>query len=82
MEKLGIEVEGDSLDRKEGASVAASMALADVLTSGRKERRDKLQVEGPGEVGFQSPPYPFENVSCVTTPETCLNLLLTRGRKC
>ena len=50
MEKLGIEVEGDSLDRKEGASVAASMALADVLTGSRKERRDKLQVEeGPGE---------------------------------
>ena len=48
MEKLGIEVEGDSLDRKEGASIAANMALADVLTGGRKERRDKVLVEeGP-----------------------------------
>ena len=50
MEKLGIEVDGDSLDRKEGASVAANMALADVLTGGRKERRDKVLVEeGPEE---------------------------------
>ena len=48
MEKLGIEVQGDSLDRKEGASIAANMALADALTGGRKERRDKLPVdEGP-----------------------------------
>lgn len=48
MEKLGIEVEGDSLDRKEGASIAASLALADVLTGGRKERREKLAIdEGP-----------------------------------
>ena len=50
MEKLGLEVEGDSLDRKEGASAAANLALAEVLTGGRKERRDKLPVEeGPGE---------------------------------
>ena len=50
MEKLGIEVEGDSLDRKEGASIAANIALADVLTGGRKERRDKMQIEeGPRE---------------------------------
>ena len=50
MEKLGIEVEGDSLDRKEGASIAANIALADVLTAGRKERRDKMQIEeGPRE---------------------------------
>lgn len=42
MEKLGIEVDGDSLDRKEGASIAASMAMADVIASDK--RRDKIQV--------------------------------------
>lgn len=50
MEKLGIEVDGDSLDRKEGASIAANIALADVLTGGRRERRDKFIIEeGPRE---------------------------------
>jgi protein-serine/threonine kinase len=48
MEKLGIEVDGDSIDRKEGASIAASMAIADIVTSGK--RRDKIQlIETPGE---------------------------------
>lgn len=48
MEKLGIEVDGDSIDRKEGASIAAGMSLANVLT-GRKERREKAQLDGPAE---------------------------------
>jgi len=48
MEKLGIEVDGDSIDRKEGASIAANMAIADIVTSGK--RRDKIQlIESPGE---------------------------------
>ena len=42
MERLGIEVDGDSLDRKEGASIAASMAMANVLGSGK--RREQIQV--------------------------------------
>ena len=48
MEKLGIKVEGDSLDRKEGAQVAAGMALANAIT-GRKCRRQAPQTDGPGE---------------------------------
>ncbi len=48
MEKLGIVVDGDSIDRKEGRSIAAGMALADVLT-GRKERCEKSQPDGPAE---------------------------------
>lgn len=48
MEKLGIEVDGDSLDRKEGAAIAASLALADVVASDK--RRDKIQlVDSPAE---------------------------------
>ena len=48
MEKLGIEVDGDSLDRKEGASVAASMAMADIITNDK--RRDKIHIiDSPGE---------------------------------
>ena len=46
MERLGIKVEGDSLDRKEGASVAAGMALGGILT-GRKERHEELLSDGP-----------------------------------
>lgn len=48
MEKLGIQVEGDTLDRKEGQSVAAGMKLASVLTGG-KERHEKPEVDGPKE---------------------------------
>ncbi|KAL8728146.1 MAG: hypothetical protein Q9166_005596 [cf. Caloplaca sp. 2 TL-2023] len=48
MEKLGITVEGDSLDRKEGAQIAAGMALASAVT-GRKSRRPTPQTDGPGE---------------------------------
>lgn len=45
MEKLGIKVDGDSLDRKEGNTVAAGMKLAGILTGG-KERHEKPQMEG------------------------------------
>ncbi|KAL8707477.1 MAG: hypothetical protein Q9220_007509 [cf. Caloplaca sp. 1 TL-2023] len=48
MEKLGIKVDGDSLDRKEGAEIAAGMALANVV-AGRKGRRQPPQIDGPGE---------------------------------
>lgn len=48
MEKLGIKVDGDSLDRKEGAQIAAGMALANAVT-GRKSRRQPPQTDGPGE---------------------------------
>lgn len=48
MEKLGIVVDGDSIDRKEGASIIAGMSLANVLT-GRKERHEKAQLDGPTE---------------------------------
>ena len=48
MEKLGIQVEGDSLDRKEGNTVAAGMKLANILTGG-KERYGKPHMEGPLE---------------------------------
>ncbi len=48
MEKLGIKVEGDSIDRKEGTSIAAGMALANVLT-GRSDRQGKPQLDGPSD---------------------------------
>ncbi len=48
MEKLGIEVKGDSLDRKEGIQVAAGIALANAVT-GRKGRRQTPQTDAPGE---------------------------------
>lgn len=48
MEKLGVVVDGDSIDRKEGASVAAGMSLAYILT-GRKDRHEKAQLDGPAE---------------------------------
>ncbi|KAL8781095.1 MAG: hypothetical protein Q9213_006153 [Squamulea squamosa] len=48
MEKLEITVEGDSLDRKEGAQIAAGIALANAV-SGRKGRRPTPQPDGPGE---------------------------------
>lgn len=48
MDKLGIKVDGDSLDRKEGAQIAAGMTLANAII-GRKGRRQTPQVDGPGE---------------------------------
>ena len=50
MEKLGIVVDGDSIDRKEGASVAAGMSLAHILT-GHKGHHEKAesQLDGPTE---------------------------------
>ncbi|KAL8817225.1 MAG: hypothetical protein Q9223_003906 [Gallowayella weberi] len=48
METLGITVEGDSLDRKEGAQVAAGMAMANAV-NGRKGRRPTPQADGPGD---------------------------------
>ena len=48
MEKLGIRVEGDSIDKKEGASIAAGMRLANVLT-GRKDHHDQDQIDGPND---------------------------------
>ncbi|KAL8767528.1 MAG: hypothetical protein Q9209_005992 [Squamulea sp. 1 TL-2023] len=48
MEKLGITVEGDSLDRKEGAQIAAGITLANAV-NGRKGRRPTPQPDGPGE---------------------------------
>ena len=46
MEKLGIRVEGDSIDRKEGSNIAAGMALANILTS-RRKLYEKPGFDGP-----------------------------------
>ncbi|KAL9013730.1 MAG: hypothetical protein Q9173_001591, partial [Seirophora scorigena] len=48
MERLGIEVKGDSLDRKEGEEIAAGSALANAI-NGRKSRRQPPQTDGPSE---------------------------------
>ena len=48
MERLGIVVDGDSIDRKEGNSIAAGMALAGIFTN-HKERHEKLQYDGPSD---------------------------------
>ena len=48
MEKLGIRVEGDSVDRKEGANIAAGMALANILT-GRRTLYGKPESNGPSD---------------------------------
>lgn len=48
MEKLGIKVEGDSLDRKEGMAIAASMRIANAL-SGHRDYLDPHQTDGPGD---------------------------------
>ncbi|KAL9611980.1 MAG: hypothetical protein Q9167_003420 [Letrouitia subvulpina] len=48
MEKLGIKVEGDSLDRKEGMAIAASMRMANALT-GHRDYLDPHQTDGPGD---------------------------------
>jgi serine/threonine protein kinase len=48
MENLGIVVDGDSIDRKEGTSIAAGMALTNILT-GAKDCREKPQYDGPAD---------------------------------
>lgn len=48
MESLGIVVDGDSIDRKEGTSIAAGMALANQLT-GAKDCDKKPQFDGPAD---------------------------------
>ncbi len=48
MESLGIVVDGDSIDRKEGTSIAAGMALTNRLT-GAKEAYKKPQFDGPAD---------------------------------
>ena len=48
MEKLGIEVKGDSQDQEEDALKEVKTNLADIL-SGRRGRHEKPQVEGPRE---------------------------------
>lgn len=46
MEKLGIEVKGDSQDQEEDALKEVKTNLADILT-GRRERHEKTQPDGP-----------------------------------
>lgn len=48
MEKLGVEVKGDSQDQDDDAKKEVQTNLADILT-GRKGRRHKAQVDGPSE---------------------------------
>lgn len=48
MDRLGIKVEGDSLDRKEGQSIASGMKLANILTGG-KDRHEKQELDDPDE---------------------------------
>lgn len=48
MEKLGIRVEGDSLDRKEGMAIAASMRMVNA-PSGHRDYLDSQQTDGPGD---------------------------------
>lgn len=48
MEKLGIEVKGDSQDQEEDALKEVKTNLADILT-GRRGRHEKPQVDGPGD---------------------------------
>lgn len=48
MEKLGIEVKGDSQDQEEDALKEVKTNLADILT-GRRGRHEKPQVDGPSE---------------------------------
>ena len=42
MDKLGITVDGDTIDRNEGAKVAAGMTLANVLTGRKEPEQHKL----------------------------------------
>ncbi|KAL8689057.1 MAG: hypothetical protein Q9218_005182 [Villophora microphyllina] len=67
MDKLGVQVEGDSLDRKEGAQIAASMKLAEAVT-GRKGRRKTPQTDGP-----------VENEEILTWRNRCGNRRLARS---
>ena len=48
MEKLGIEVKGDSQDQEDDSLKEVKTNLADILT-GRRGRHEKPQVDGPGE---------------------------------
>ena len=48
MEKLGIEVKGDSQDEEDDAMKEVKTNLADILT-GRRGRQEKPQVDGPRE---------------------------------
>ena len=50
MEKLGIEIKGDSQDQEEDASTETKVNLASILTE-RKGRHDneKAQVDGPSK---------------------------------
>ena len=47
MDKLGINVQGDTIDRKEGSKVAAGMKLANIIHPGRRVR--KAQFDGPSD---------------------------------
>jgi protein-serine/threonine kinase len=49
--KLGINVEGDSIDKKEGRSIAAAMKLANVMMGG-KERHEKKSPPGSDGEGI------------------------------
>ncbi|KAH8676810.1 kinase-like domain-containing protein [Tricladium varicosporioides] len=49
--KLGISVEGDSIDKKEGRTVAAAMKVANVMMAG-KERHEKNMSNGSGSEGI------------------------------
>lgn len=48
MEKLGIEVKGDSQDQEDDALKEVKTNLADILT-GRRGRHEKPQIDGPSE---------------------------------
>ena len=48
MEKLGIEIKGDSQDQEDDALKEVKTSLADILT-GRRDRQEKPQVDGPRE---------------------------------
>jgi protein-serine/threonine kinase len=51
LNKLGITVDGDSIDKKEGRSVAAALRMAQGTMSG-KERHEKKSFEGSDEEGI------------------------------
>lgn len=46
LEKLGVKVGGDSIDRKEGKSIATGMTIANILTE-HKEQNLKPQLDSP-----------------------------------
>lgn len=49
LSKLGIAVDGDSIDRKEGRSVAAAMRLAQVMMNGKERHEKKSSAGSDGE---------------------------------